>query len=74
MTATDRAASPLEVPSPCVDVCAMDAAGRFCHGCQRTIEEITAWSTLDDDGKRAIWALIDQRRQALAAKGDRGGR
>ncbi len=59
-----------EVPSPCVDVCAMDAAGLWCNGCLRTLDEITVWSRLDDDGKRAVWALIDARRlelQPLAA-------
>ena len=48
----------------------MDAAGLWCNGCLRTLDEITVWSRLDDDGKRAVWALIDARRlelQPLAA-------
>lgn len=54
-----------ELPSPCVSVCRMEAATALCKGCLRTLEEITAWSRLDDEGKRAIWGQIEQR--ALAA-------
>jgi uncharacterized protein len=39
----------------------MDAATGLCEGCFRTIEEIAAWSGLDDQGKRAVWARIEQR-------------
>jgi uncharacterized protein len=49
------------VPSPCISVCRMDAASGLCEGCFRTIEEIAAWSGLDDEGKRAVWARIEQR-------------
>ncbi len=52
------------VPSPCINVCRMDARTGWCTGCLRTIEEITAWSRLDDDGKRSIWALLPARREA----------
>lgn len=50
-----------ELPSPCISVCRMAYATGLCQGCLRTLEEITAWSTLDDEGKRAIWARIEQR-------------
>ena len=32
-----------------------------------TIDEIAAWSVLDDLHKRAVWKLLPQRREALAA-------
>lgn len=51
------------VPSPCVNVCRMDAATGWCDGCLRTIDEIAAWGGMDDDGKRAVWAQLRQRRQ-----------
>lgn len=54
-----------ELPSPCVAVCRMEIATGLCQGCLRTLEEITAWSRLNDEGKRAIWGQIEQR--ALAA-------
>jgi predicted Fe-S protein YdhL (DUF1289 family) len=51
------------VASPCVDVCRMNPATGFCDGCLRTIDEIAAWSSLDDDAKRAVLARVDSRRQ-----------
>ena len=50
------------VPSPCTSVCRIDAATGLCAGCARTLDEIAAWSTLDDDARRAIWAAIAARR------------
>ena len=50
------------VPSPCINVCRMDPASGLCEGCLRTIDEIAAWGTLDDDGKRAVWQQLEQRR------------
>jgi predicted Fe-S protein YdhL (DUF1289 family) len=40
----------------------MDAASGWCAGCLRTIDEIARWSRLDDADKRAVRALLDQRR------------
>jgi predicted Fe-S protein YdhL (DUF1289 family) len=50
------------VPSPCVSVCTMDAAGTFCLGCFRTLDEIAVWSVLDADAKRAVLAALPARR------------
>lgn len=52
------------VPSPCVNVCQLDPRTGWCLGCHRTIDEIAAWSRLDDAGKRAVWDLIDERKLA----------
>ncbi len=54
------------VPSPCVNVCRMDETSGWCHGCLRTLDEIAAWSTLADSGKRAVWKLLPARREAYA--------
>lgn len=51
----------MSVESPCIDVCEMDARSGLCKGCFRTIDEITAWSQLEDDGKRAVLARIAER-------------
>ncbi|MGO4158362.1 DUF1289 domain-containing protein [Cupriavidus sp. YAF13] len=56
------------VPSPCRNVCRMDAASGYCEGCLRTIEEIAAWSGSDEAGRRRIWLLLPQRAAALAAR------
>ena len=50
-----------DVPSPCVSVCRMDSATEVCEGCFRTLDEIAAWSRLDDESKRAVWQMIAQR-------------
>ncbi len=50
------------VPSPCIDVCRMDARSGLCEGCQRTIDEIVAWGTLDDAAKAVVWQRIEARR------------
>jgi predicted Fe-S protein YdhL (DUF1289 family) len=50
------------VPSPCVSVCRMNSAPTaLCEGCFRTLDEIAAWSRMDDAGKREVWARIAQR-------------
>jgi len=58
------------VPSPCTDVCRIDARTGWCEGCLRTLDEIAAWGGLDDAGKRAVWKRLPLRRQALAAARD----
>ncbi len=50
------------VPSPCVNVCRMHEGTGWCEGCKRTLDEIGAWSVLDEEGKRAVWRRIVARR------------
>ena len=49
------------LPSPCISVCQMNNSNGLCIGCFRTIDEICAWSAMDDRSKRAVWHLIEQR-------------
>jgi predicted Fe-S protein YdhL (DUF1289 family) len=53
------------VPSPCVSVCVMHAQSGLCEGCMRTLDEIAAWSVLDDLARRRIWKLLPARRLQL---------
>jgi predicted Fe-S protein YdhL (DUF1289 family) len=55
------AATTSTVPSPCVSVCRMNPGTGFCEGCWRTIDEIAAWSQLDDQAKQAILVRLDER-------------
>lgn len=48
--------------SPCINLCKMDAATGFCQGCFRTLDEIAAWSRLDDAKQISILAAVAQRR------------
>lgn len=43
----------------------MDEATGYCAGCLRTIDEIAAWSALDDAERRAVWDAIAARRAQL---------
>ena len=55
-----------EVASPCIDICRMDPASGLCEGCARSLDEIAAWSRLDDAGKQAVLLQLPARRAALA--------
>lgn len=50
-----------KAPSPCISVCTMDEASGLCSGCLRTLDEIAAWSTMAEAGKRVVWERIAQR-------------
>lgn len=52
------------LPSPCTSVCRMDAANGLCEGCLRSIDEIATWGMMDDQGRRAVWAMIEERGSA----------
>jgi predicted Fe-S protein YdhL (DUF1289 family) len=54
------------VRSPCINVCRMDPVTAWCEGCLRTIDEISAWSSLDDAGRLAVLRLLPARRAARA--------
>jgi predicted Fe-S protein YdhL (DUF1289 family) len=48
--------------SPCVDICLLDDDD-ICVGCYRSAREITAWSQLDAEEKRAVIARSQERRR-----------
>jgi predicted Fe-S protein YdhL (DUF1289 family) len=50
-----------DVPSPCISVCRMDPVSELCEGCFRTLDEIAGWARMEDEGKRKVWHLIEQR-------------
>ena len=56
----------MSIPSPCVSLCQMDDVSKLCKGCWRTIDEIITWSSRDDEVKKAVWLLIEQRKEADA--------
>jgi len=49
-----------EVKSPCISVCALNDDG-LCIGCWRTVDEIAAWSSLDNEGKQDVVRLAQRR-------------
>lgn len=61
------------VGSPCINVCNMNPHTGLCSGCYRTIDEIAAWSTMSDDEKRAVWALLEGRAVRVFGSKDEAG-
>ncbi len=55
------------VPSPCNSVCRIAQATGLCEGCLRTIDEIAAWSRLDEAGKRVVWDRLAARAGVVVA-------
>lgn len=54
------------VESPCVRDCMIDAKNGYCHGCFRTLREISYWTTFTQAQQRALLAEIEQRRAGAA--------
>jgi predicted Fe-S protein YdhL (DUF1289 family) len=50
------------VQSPCVGICQLDGAGRYCIGCLRSLQEIADWRTASNDQRRLILARIERER------------
>ncbi|HYM44064.1 MAG TPA: DUF1289 domain-containing protein [Steroidobacteraceae bacterium] len=55
-------ASPQRPPSPCINVCSLDAQG-FCIGCLRTGEEIGRWLAMSAAEQWRLIAELEQRRK-----------
>ena len=53
------------VASPCIDVCELDGQG-VCLGCFRHSDEIMAWPSLDNAGKRSVLERVERRRTLAA--------
>jgi predicted Fe-S protein YdhL (DUF1289 family) len=49
------------VPSPCNNVCRIDADSGLCEGCLRTLDEIGDWGVLDEQEKLVVWQRLKAR-------------
>ena len=54
-----------DLPSPCVSVCEIDPATRFCRGCLRTAGEIASWRDLDYDARLDLLETLRGRRREM---------
>lgn len=61
-----------EIESPCIKICVIHPAERLCTGCLRSIDEITEWSRMTPDTRRAIMEELPERASRLKQR--RGGR
>lgn len=53
------------VRSPCVSVCALDE-NDICIGCHRSGDEITDWSTMTDEERKAVLRKVAEREKCVA--------
>ena len=51
------------VASPCISVCAIDPRTGLCEGCFRTLDEIAGWIAFSAGEKRAVLAVLPERRK-----------
>jgi predicted Fe-S protein YdhL (DUF1289 family) len=49
------------IKSPCQKICQIDLQKGYCTGCMRTLDEIAAWPTLDDEEKIRILKQTEKR-------------
>jgi len=54
------------IVSPCNKVCVMDADGRYCLGCSRSLDEIGRWSEMSDAERTAVLAQLPARESDVA--------
>ncbi|GAA0834795.1 MAG: DUF1289 domain-containing protein [Cupriavidus sp.] len=51
------------VPNPCINICRLDAARKYCQGCWRTSVEIGLWSGMSDAQRAFVMEALPSRRQ-----------
>ena len=56
---------PVQVPSPCINVCQMDQQSGLCLGCRRTLQEIAEWLEMTPEAKLATLDRVEARRHSL---------
>lgn len=47
-----------EVPSPCRNLCELNGARQHCVGCGRTIQEVSRWSAMTAQERKAVLARL----------------
>lgn len=62
---------PLHPVSPCISVCKIDPVTNICLGCERTLDEISRWSSMDDVEKDRIWQRLRKYADGKAASDEK---
>ena len=61
-----------EIESPCIKICVIHPDARLCTGCLRSIDEITTWSKMTPEARRAVMQELPARQAQITKR--RGGR
>jgi predicted Fe-S protein YdhL (DUF1289 family) len=59
--------TPGRADTPCIGICRLDASGRVCTGCLRTLDEIANWSQYIDAERSRVTRELRLRRAARPA-------
>ena len=59
------------IETPCTKICTLDASGRICIGCRRTVDEIAKWASLTDEQRRRIMKELRRRPLPPDPRGER---
>ncbi|NNE86784.1 MAG: DUF1289 domain-containing protein [Silicimonas sp.] len=62
-----------EIESPCINVCVLHPQAKLCLGCFRSADEITQWSKMTPETRRAVMDSLPEREKTIP-KERRGGR
>jgi predicted Fe-S protein YdhL (DUF1289 family) len=60
--------------TPCVNVCVIDPISALCIGCGRTVDEIAAWTALNEAERLAVMAGLGERLAKARSRASRAGR
>lgn len=60
----------MNLASPCISVCRLNARGDLCVGCWRTLDEIRDWAQATEARKRDILRAVAERRDAAQGAGE----
>lgn len=60
-----NAALEMDVASPCIKLCKIDAGNGLCSGCYRTLDEISLWSRASSLQKLQILQALEKRRDQI---------
>ena len=52
--------------SPCISLCILDPETELCEGCGRSLDEISHWSRMNDEQRRAVITALPTRLEGLA--------
>jgi len=52
---------PLSVANPCINICRMDLAGKYCQGCGRTLVEIGLWDQMTEAKRAEVMVALLSR-------------
>ncbi|MEO1204797.1 MAG: DUF1289 domain-containing protein [Pseudomonadota bacterium] len=57
--------------TPCIGTCKIDPDSRLCLGCFRSIDEITAWTSMSDLHRARVMTQLQDRRREISAAPDK---